>query len=311
MLSSATWMGLSSCFSLLLVSRLVLASMKSRLQEDFFTQIKFRIRTWAYILGLLSLSVYLGKGGIFWFFGGVSFLAFKELVSIVPIRIADRRTLFWGYLAIPIQYLLVAKGFYVLSLIFIPVYMLLFLPIRLTLTGETKNYLRSLSVIHWAMMTMVFCMAHIVFFFIPGQKDFPFPERISTIIYLILLTQLGDIAQFMFGKALGKKKILPKISPNKTWMGFLGGIATTTLMGFFWGPKMTPLTPILSLFSGLLIGVAGFLGDVTLSSLKRDLGIKDTSLMLPGHGGILDRIDSLIFTAPLFFHFFNFFWLHL
>lgn len=274
-------------------------------------EIKLRTRTWGIILLVLAAAVLLGKTRLFWFFGIVSFLAFKEYISIIPTRPTDRRTLFWAYLAIPVQYLLIVKGYFVLSLIFVPIYVFLFLPVRLILSGDTVHFLRSLSFFHWGLMTLVFCIAHGVMFFIPGTREFPIGQRISTILYLIILTEANDIAQFVFGKLFGKNKILPKISPGKTWAGFIGGVGFSIAFAAFVGPKMTPLDPLLATCSGLLIGVSGFLGDVTFSAMKRDLKIKDTGCMLPGHGGIIDRIDSLTFTTPLFFHFFNYFWMHL
>lgn len=119
----------------------------------------------------------------------------------------------------------------------------------------------------------------------------------------MLLTQLNDVAQYLWGKSLGRHKIVPKVSPNKTWAGFLGGVATTTLLAWLIAPWLTPLTEMESVLAGLLIGVCGFVGDVVISALKRDIGVKDSGSLLPGHGGILDRLDSLTYTAPLFFHF--------
>ncbi len=300
---------LLSSFSLLFLSRMIVQKIKTKLEEDHIDQLKSRIRTWFVILCLISVSTMMGKVGLILFFAMVSFLAFKELVSIVPIRMVDRRAIFWAYFAIPCQYFLIFKGFYVFSLIFVPVYLSLLLPIRLMLTGETKGFLRSTAILQWASMTMIFCLAHNVMFFIPLTRPFPLHARISTVIFLVFLTQLNDIFQYFFGKKFGRHLIVPKVSPNKTWEGFLGGVTMTAIVSYFWGPVMTPLDPIMSIIGGLIIGIAGFLGDVTMSSLKRDLGLKDTSLMLPGHGGIIDRVDSLLFSAPLFFHFFNCFWM--
>lgn len=309
MMTTPTEICLAAYLSLPLAGRWILNRFRTKMDASLFEESSQRIRTWGTILLILSAAVFLGKTGMLWFFGIVSFLAFKEYISIVPTRPTDRRTLFWAYLSIPIQYLLIAQGHYVLSLIFVPIYVFLFLPIRLILSGDTVHFLRSLSYFHWGLMTLVFCIAHGTMFFLPTARDFPLAERISTILYLITLTQANDIAQFISGKLFGGKKILPKISPGKTWAGFLGGVCFSTGFGALAGPLMTPLSPILATLSGLLIGVAGFLGDVTFSAMKRDLKIKDTSMMLPGHGGIIDRIDSLTFTTPLFFHFFNYFWM--
>jgi phosphatidate cytidylyltransferase len=123
------------------------------------------------------------------------------------------------------------------------------------------------------------------------------------VLYLVLLTQLNDVAQYLWGRSLGGPPVAPKVSPNKTWAGFLGGVGTTTLLGTVLGPLLTPMAWPASLVAGLIIGLGGFVGDLNISALKRDLGIKDSGSLLPGHGGILDRVDSLTYTAPLFFHF--------
>ena len=104
--------------------------------------------------------------------------------------------------------------------------------------------------------------------------------------------------QFVWGKTLGKHKILPNVSPNKTWEGFIGGAISTTIIGYFIG-FLTPLSTPQLIFTSALIAVFGFAGDVVLSAVKRDKGIKDMSDTIPGHGGILDRFDSIIFTTPM------------
>ena len=117
------------------------------------------------------------------------------------------------------------------------------------------------------------------------------------------MTQFNDVSQYVWGKLLGKRKITPRVSPKKTWEGFLGGVLTITLLAGFLAPFLTPLSRIEGFIAGAIISASGFVGDVVISSVKRDLHIKDTGQLIPGHGGILDRMDSLIYTAPLFFHY--------
>src|SRR6185437_3696205 len=124
----------------------------------------------------------------------------------------------------------------------------------------------------------------------------------------VLLTELNDVAQYIWGKTLGRRKVIESVSPKKTLEGLIGGALTTTVIAFSLAPYLTPLTPTDSIAAGLMIGFGGFLGDVTISAVKRDIGVKDSGSMIPGHGGILDRIDSLLFTGPLFFHFMAFFY---
>jgi phosphatidate cytidylyltransferase len=118
------------------------------------------------------------------------------------------------------------------------------------------------------------------------------------------------VAQYVWGKLFGRHKILPTVSPNKTWEGFLGGWATTGALIWFIGPIFAPLAGLQLAIMAILLPLAGFAGDVTMSAVKRDIGVKDTSHLIPGHGGLLDRIDSLTFTTPLYFHLMTFFALH-
>ena len=157
-------------------------------------------------------------------------------------------------------------------------------------------------------MITVFCLSHAAWLFIqPTAAPSPGGPA-GHVLYLVGLTEFNDIAQFMWGKSLGKAKILPQVSPGKTWAGFLGGMASTTVLSAFLGPFLTPMNLSMSLMIGAAIAAFGFLGDVTVSALKRDLHIKDSGGILPGHGGILDRIDSLMFTAPLFMHFLRYYY---
>ena len=134
------------------------------------------------------------------------------------------------------------------------------------------------------------------------------PVGVGLVLFLVALTELNDIAQYVWGKTLGKRKVVPEVSPNKSWAGLIGGIGTTTFIATVLGCILTPMSITHSAIAGLLISTSGFFGDICISAVKRDIGIKDTGSMLPGHGGILDRVDSLTFTAPLFFHFVRYFY---
>jgi phosphatidate cytidylyltransferase len=131
----------------------------------------------------------------------------------------------------------------------------------------------------------------------------PLPAGPAGMVFLLLMaTEANDVAQYVWGKSFGRRKIMPKVSPNKTWEGFLGGWATTAALIWFLGPMFIPVSGVGLAVIALTLPIAGFAGDVTMSAIKRDIGVKDTSALIPGHGGILDRADSLTFTAPLFFH---------
>jgi len=261
-----------------------------------------RMRSWWIMAGMFMLAVSIERMSVF-FFGLVSFLALKEYFSIIPTRRADRRVLFWAYLAIPIQYLWVCQGWYGMFIIFIPVYMFLLMPLRMMIEGETQGFLKAAGTLHWGLMTTVFSLSHAAYLLVLPNSDNPVANGASLLLFLVFLTQFNDVMQFVWGKLLGSIKVIPKVSPNKTLAGLFGGIATTTLLSWILAPYLTPLTGLESVAAGVIIGLGGFVGDVTISAVKRDIGIKDTGSMIPGHGGILDRVDSLTYTAPLFFHF--------
>ncbi len=266
------------------------------------TELRQRTQSWWWMISILFICISVNTTTAIVLFGFISFLALKEFFSIVPTRLADRRVIFWAYCSIPVQYYLVSINWYGLFIIFIPLYIFLFLPMRMVLIGETKGVIHSVGVIHWAIMLTVFCLSHIAYLLMLPVKNLE-AGSIGLVIFLLFMTQFNDVCQYIWGKMLGKHKIIPKVSPNKTWEGFIGGVLTITAVSSFVGPLLTPLSVELSFLSGLLISISGFIGDLVISSIKRDLEIKDSGSLIPGHGGILDRFDSLIFTSPLFFHF--------
>lgn len=275
---------------------------KARPRNDY-TELRLRVRSWWMMLAVFAVAISLHQGISLLFFAFLSFLALKEYLSLIPTRRADRRVLFWAYLTIPFQYLWVAMGWYGLFIIFIPVFAFLLLPVRMLLVGDTRDFLRALASVHWGLMTMVFCISHVAFLLVLPASVNKSTGGAGLVLYLVFLTQFNDVAQYLWGKGLGNARIVPQVSPGKTWGGFLGGVATTLVLAVLLGSFLTPLDRLQALGAGLLIGVAGFVGDINISALKRDLGVKDSGGMLPGHGGLLDRVDSLIYTAPLFFHY--------
>lgn len=271
-------------------------------------EIKLRIISWWVISALTLGSVILGKYGVIVFFAAVSFLGLSEYLKIIPQRKVDKRIPLYLFLAILLQYYWVSIEWYNMFLVFIPVYVFLFLPIRLMLTGEIQDYLRSASFMYWGMMMNVFCISHLAYLFLLPSIKTAGTYGAGHVMYLIFLTEANDVAQFLWGKMLGKRKIAPSISPNKTWAGFLGGVFTTTVASLFLGPFLTPMNIFYSAVAGAGISIFGFFGDISVSAIKRDIGVKDSGSLIPGHGGILDRIDSLTYTSLLFFHFSKYFY---
>ncbi len=305
--ASVLW-SLAGLYVILLIASSVVALLSWRDPAKDRGELVKRIRSWWIIVTVFTLAMVLSRNVAVAFFAFVSFLALKEFLSIIPTRRADRRVLFWAYLAIPLQYFWVAAAWYGMFIIFIPVYVFLLLPLRMVLIGETKDFLRAAGTLHWGIMTLVFGISHIAYLLVLPESKNPGAGGAGLVLFLVFLTQFNDVAQYLWGTLLGSHKIIPKVSPNKTWEGFLGGVATTTALSVLLSHWLTPLGWPMAAVAGLLISVAGYVGDVTISALKRDIGLKDSGSMLPGHGGILDRIDSLTYSAPLFFHFIHYFY---
>lgn len=288
---------------LLVVATLVVVVLTYRRPDNDYTELESRIRTWWAIVAIFSFAILVNRAVAIIFLGFVSFLALKEYLSMIPTRRSDRRVLFWAYLSIPFQYYWIYTGWYGMFIIFIPVFIFLLLPMRMALIGETKGFLRAAGTLHWGLMITVFGLSHAAYLLaLPADSSQPAGGE-GLLLYLVFLTQFNDISQYIWGKLFGRHKVIPLVSPNKTLEGLLGGVFTTLLMAYLLAPILTPLSNKEVVIAGLIISFGGFIGDVNISAIKRDLGIKDSSSILPGHGGVLDRVDSLSYTAPLFFHF--------
>lgn len=305
--SSATlYHCLATIFSLLLLATVILFVLIKCCPQRDWRELRQRITTWWLIITIFSLAMLTPKWLAVTFFAFISFLSLKEYLTLTPTRRSDSIPLLWMYAAIPLQYLWVGMSWYGMFIIFIPVYVFLFLPARMVAVGDTQGFLHSASVMHWGMMTTVFALSHVA-----GLLTLPTEDSKSgalLVIFLVAATQINDIAQYLWGKGLGRIRVTPQVSPNKTLAGLLGGILTTTLLAGMVGPLLTPMGRGHCFAAGAIISFSGFCGDVVMSAIKRDFGVKDSGRLLPGHGGILDRLDSMIYSGPLFFHFLYYFY---
>ncbi len=305
-LAPAVLWTLSAVFGVLVVASLA-AAWLARRKSGSHTELLLRIRSWWLIVLLFSLALVISRSAALVLFGLISFLALKEYLSLIPTRRADRRVLFWAYLAIPVQFLWVFMEWYGMFIIFVPVYMFLGLAFRMVIGGVTDGFLRAAGTLHWGLMITLFSLSHVAYLLALPAEGNPPSGGPGLLLFLVVATEANDVFQYLWGRSLGRRKVAPAVSPNKTWAGLLGGVSTTVVLALPLSIWLTPFSWPYALVAGLIIGVGGFCGDLTISAVKRDLGVKDSSSMLPGHGGILDRVDSLAFTAPLFFHFTHYF----
>lgn len=290
---------------LLLLATLILGGLKLAKPQTDFTALGQRINAWWVMCAIFLTSLFIHPKAAVALFALLSFLALKEFFTLIHTRVEDHRALLWAFIAIPVQYALIAFNNAAVAWIFIPVYMFLWIPARLILVGQTHGIIDAMARIQWGLMACVFCISHVpLLLTMAPNPSLPNGPQ-ALLLALVFLTELNDVAQYCWGRCLGRHKISPTVSPNKTVEGFLGGVLTTTVVAPCLG-FLTGFTPGFSVLVGLVIALAGFCGDLVMSAVKRDVGVKDASQLIPGHGGMLDRIDSLTYTAPLFYHLVNY-----
>ena len=264
-----------------------------------------RIKAWWFMIAIFAVAFVFGKGVTIVLFALTSFFVLREFLSITPTRAEDHTaTVAAFYLFIPLQYWLIYSDWQSLFSILIPVWAFLLLPLLAVLKGETTDFLARSAKIQWGMMLGVYCISHapaLLLLDIPGYTD-----NFLLLFFLITVVQISDVLQYVFGKLFGKHKVAPRVSPAKTWEGLIGGGLSAAAIGagLFW---ITPFAPWEAALLALTIVFAGFAGGLVLSAVKRSLGAKDWGTMIEGHGGALDRMDSVSFSAPVFFHLVNYF----
>lgn len=266
-----------------------------------------RIKAWWGMVALLGLAFWAGKTGVILLFAFISFQALREFISVTYTRRGDHRALVWSFFFfLPLQYFLIGIDWYGLFSILIPVYAFLLLPISSTLGADTTRFLERAAKVQWGLMICVYCLSHVPALLtlqIPGFEGC----NLQLIVFLVLTVQSSDVFQYVWGKLLGRHKLAPEISPSKTLEGLVGGVLTSTAVGaaLWW---ITPFAPWQAALLALTINILGFFGGFVLSAIKRDRGLKDWGSMIEGHGGMLDRVDSIAFSAPIFFHLVRFWW---
>ena len=266
-----------------------------------------RINAWWVMILIIFAAAALGFYGVIGLFFVISFMALREFLSLLYIRRGDHLALAaCFYVILPLQYFLVAIDWFSMFTIFIPVYGFLFLPILSALLGDTAHFLDRSTKVQWALMISVFCISHIPAILTLDIEGFE-EKKLLLMIFLILVVQSSDVLQYVWGKLFGKHKIAPKLSPSKTVEGFVGGVVSASVLGglLYW---LTPFDPVQAVLMSLLICLMGFLGGLVMSAMKRSMRVKDWGNMISGHGGMLDRMDSLCFAAPIFFHVVRYYW---
>jgi phosphatidate cytidylyltransferase len=269
--------------------------------RDTVANLNARIRSWWGIVFVFGAALLFGRVVTLVLFAILSFLAFREFMSLTPTRAGDHRSLFLSFfVVVPVQYWLIGIDWYGLFSIFIPVYVFLLFPALSAMAGDTRDFLARNAKLQWGLMLTVFAISHAPALLLLDLSGYRLPNALL-LLFLMIVVQISDVFQYVFGKLFGRTRLSPAISPSKTVEGLVGGGLTAVLIGAALS-GITPFSPLQAAAMSAVIVTGGFFGGFVLSAIKRDLGVKDWGRMIEGHGGILDRMDSVSFASPLFFH---------
>ncbi len=272
------------------------------------------LKTWWVVAPVFAIAIVFGQVALAVVFAVIGWLALSEYARLVGTRTEDRWLLRICLLLVPLQYAVISLQWTLAAHLLLPIAGLILLSVSQTAAGRVEGFRRSVTTWFWALLLLIYGPSHAVMLWsLPAERSADVGP-VGWFLFLIVLTEMNDIAQAFFGRHWGDRKIAPVVSPFKTRVGFFGGVVTTTVLAIALGPVLTTLAVDAAVWSrpnglglfrtaaaGLLISVVGFFGDINLSAVKRDVGVKDSGTLLPGQGGVLDRIDSLTFTAPAFY----------
>lgn len=266
-----------------------------------------------------ALTVLLAIASVFEVYGAALLLAvgsclgLREFLNLIGRPNVGAGAVFVAFALVPLQYLLIAAGMDTQAKTILPAAALLLFSALQVMTGRTEGFIRTTAGIFWGVMLLVYCLSHAAMLFLLPTESVPVVGVSGWFLFVVVITEVDDIAQALVGRQIGRHRITPSISPNKTWEGLAGGVVTSMVLSLILSPWLTTFPSVrtaqgflLSVCSGLVIVTAAFLGDINMSAVKRDVGVKDGSTLLPGMGGIIDRIDSLTFTAPALYYFLSF-----
>ncbi len=321
---------LFSCVVLALAGATWLARYLSRQANPAFNQAQLqrfvlRLRAWWMMLLFVVFGLVVHRAGIIVLFALISFWAFREFITMTPTRRSDHRALFWSLVVFtPLQYVLIWLGqtnwewksgkridFYGLYSIMIPVYATLFIFARIAMAGDHKRFLERSAQITAGLLICVYSLSYA-----PAILDLQLTtskgdvwtggSNAGVLFFFIVISQLADVLQWSWGQVAGRHVIAPEISSSRTWEGCIGGALTAGICGaaLSW---VTPYQVHEAAFISIAVALLGFAGGMTMSAIKRNRGVQDYGTLVLGHAGVLDRIDMLCFSAPIFYHITRFF----
>jgi phosphatidate cytidylyltransferase len=266
------------------------------------SEILIRIRSWVVIALIVLPAILLGAFWAILLFFFISLYAYVEYARMTGL-FRDRVLSFTVIVGIVLISLTVLDHWYGMFVAMAPLGIIAIAVVGV-LPDRPDGFIQRVALATLGFLLFGVCLGHLAYF---SNSTIYRP----LLILLISTVALNDVFAFLVGKTLGKRKLCPRTSPNKTIAGAVGAVILTTLTVYIVGTSFFELPPRMHWYylvlGGVLLSVCGQFGDLTLSSIKRDIGIKDSGTLIPGHGGLLDRIDSLLLTSPAAFHFIGYF----
>lgn len=285
-------------------------------------EIKDRTITWWWMAAVFMVAMSTHRIVSFVFLGFLCFSSLREYYSMMPmcethhaktLSFQDRASVFLSFLAIGVTMWIAYIDWYGLFVIIVPVYLVLLVPIVFVIQNRSEGSIKSLGIIYLGLMLFVYNLGHCLFMINIGPM---------LLMFCFVLTEVRDVVSFWMGKAFSgianrmddgtvksalELKIAERVSPKKTWAAGLAAAFSVAALALVFVPIIPPfeqgaLSYPYAAVVGFLIGILGLFGDLVFSMIKRDMGTKDSGNLLPGHGGIIDRVDSLVFTIPITFH---------
>lgn len=292
--------------ALTLLGEILRARLDAATQNPVLETYMTRVQSWWGIVAFVGGAALMGKLGLTLLFAFASFAALREFLTLTTKAQADHLSLALAFFVVlPLQYLFIAMEWAGLYTVFIPVYAFLMLPIVSALRGNANRFLIRVAETQWGLMIAVFCLSHV-----PALMNLDFGgdgnRSVLLVLFLVMVVQLGDLLEYFFGRRLGKTRIAKGLSP-KTWEGVTCGVISAMVIG----AMLSWITPFGFWGAVLMAGIAslsGMFGNLVFAAIKRDRGVKDWSHLIPGQGGFVDQLDSVVFAAPIFYHLSRYFW---
>ena len=265
-----------------------------------------RVNAWWIIAAVVGLALVAGRTGATILFALASLIALREFAGSSAIGRTDTTLLVSFIFVLPFQYFAVHAGWTAIYSTFIPLFAFVTLLAYAIVRREDMELRRRIAIAQEGVVLCVYCIS-----FVPALLTLDIAHyegrNAFLLLFLLVVVQGSDVLQYIWGKLVGRHKLAPRVSPAKTVEGAVGGVLSATALGAVLSP-MTPFTALQATLVSLLITVLGLAGGLLVSSIKRERGLKDWGTLIPGHGGMFDRLDSLCFSAPVFFYVVRFGW---